>query len=313
MRPQTADRGFDLMIQARKILVAMDFSPCSESALRFGFDFAERMNGELHVLNATQMNGGRTARTSPAARSANGSAKAGPGSIGQLRVRHVLVADDDPARAILTYAEREDIDLIILGRHGRRGLRRLLLGSVSHETTRLAACPVLIVPELDPVAQGALERILCPVDFSDHSFRALQHAEALSKSYHAALSVLHVVETPEHVPSFYRERSTGLVEADEELLERARAELRRLYERVGTSEAPEVDSEAEIQFESRSGHAAVEIIDYAQRRSIDMVVLATHGLSGLRRFFVGSVADRIIRSVSCPVLLVKAFGKSLVS
>jgi nucleotide-binding universal stress UspA family protein len=86
-----------------------------------------------------------------------------------------------------------------------------------------------------------------------------------------------------------------------------------LYERVGTSEAPEIDSEAEIQFESRSGHAAVEIIDYAQRRSIDMVVLATHGLSGLRRFFVGSVADRIIRSVSCPVLLVKAFGKSLVS
>ena len=65
-------------------------------------------------------------------------------------------------------------------------------------------------------------------------------------------------------------------------------------------------------FEIRSGHAASEIIDYAKQPGCDLVVMATHGVTGLSRFFMGSVTDKVIRSVACPVLIIKTFGKSLV-
>jgi nucleotide-binding universal stress UspA family protein len=212
------------------------------------------------------------------------------------------VHDGIPVDEIEEYTADHDIDLVVMGTHGRRGANRLLIGSVAEEVVRSASCPVLTIRADEKVAPGeAVRRILVPVDFSDVSNRAIQHAKELAMTYGARLDLLHVVEEIA-LPAAYGMEPVNLVIPEVvENSERALADMAR--EEIGYEH---------IVVHALTGYAVSTILDFADENDIDLMVIATHGRTGIDRVLMGSVAEKVVRRAPCPVFTVKSFGKSLV-
>lgn len=296
------------MTSLNTILVARDFSSISDQALHAAADLAERTGATLHVLFAEVLH-----------ESALGIRDDGPDPDTEARLRTdaegnaveegrtvdvqtAIRRDVAAAPAILSYASDIDADVIVMGTHGRRGVRRMLLGSVAEEVVRRADRSVLTVRGTeDARVPTDVSRILVPVDFSDFSRDGLRVGRHWANLYGAALDVVHVIE--ETLPPAYYVggvRSIDDVEPDVET--KARAALREF---ANTTEGPEVDLDVHV----RRGRAVEEIASLAEQ--VDLVIAPTHGQTGLERFFLGSVTEKVIRHVTCPVLTVKSFGKPL--
>lgn len=142
-----------------------------------------------------------------------------------------------------------------------------------------------------------LKNILCPTDFSEFSARALRHAMALARRFEAKLTVLHVIPQPlaygGDMPYF---PNPPLVESRSYKTE-AEAELRQFVE-------PAILDQIAIQFEIRQGMPWREIRAAADDLGADLLVMGTHGRGGFERFILGSVAEKVLHSASCPVLTV---------
>jgi nucleotide-binding universal stress UspA family protein len=208
------------------------------------------------------------------------------------------------APIILEYADENDIDLIVMGTHGRRGLEHLFLGSVAEEVVRFAACPVFTVREAkEPKPTKAIERILVPVDFSTHSQKALTYAGELALAYDARLQLLHIIE-PVVYPSFYSLDRANFFDWMDEIEVEA---IRQLHQFSAARGGPDVPVD---HFVVR-GRAATDIVDFAETKRSDLIVMATHGLTGMKRLYLGSVCEKVVRRAMCPVFTVKAFGRAL--
>ncbi|NNF59025.1 MAG: universal stress protein [Rhodothermaceae bacterium] len=145
-----------------------------------------------------------------------------------------------------------------------------------------------------------IRSILAPYDFSEHADRALAHAVALAQLHKARLDVLYVVEV-RAVPSFDEEGDLHLY-TDEPVTDPAERALAHLVERY---------RDVEVTVQAERGSSTRHILTFAEDHDTDLIVMATHGHTGLRRVLMGSVARAVVDSVSCPVLLLKAFGKTL--
>ena len=304
------------MLAVDDILVARDFSSVSDRALRHGLSLAARTGATLHVLHAEVLHDlGEDDRPSPGngidtardelARAGAASAEALEG----VSVVEVTRRDVSPAPAVLRYAHEKDIDLIALGTHGRRGPSRVLLGSVAEEVVRRADAPVLTVRgeeeggRATPV--GLLDRILVPVDFSAPSREALRVAAAWADLYGARIDTLHVVEEDLH-PAFYVGGVRSVYDVEPDLDEKVEAKLRDFAsDTMGSADG--VDAHV------RTGSAPSEIAEFVETNGVDLVALSTHGRTGLERFLLGSVTEKVVRHARCPVLTVKAFGRTLLS
>lgn len=151
-----------------------------------------------------------------------------------------------------------------------------------------------------------LDRILVPTDFSDFSKPALLYGCAMAARFEAELHLLHVVPDPAMLVPEAAAFSVETMQAQSEsLLKEAQAALQKLppdgWENKNT-----------IIREVRVGAAFMEIIEYARDKSIDLIVIGTHGRSGLMHVLMGSVAERIVRKSPCPVLTVKPEGHQFV-
>ena len=143
----------------------------------------------------------------------------------------------------------------------------------------------------------AIKRILCPVDFSDHSRRALDHAFAIAKWYGSSVTVMHVFPLVAVAPYG---AGPGVFEPLI-LAPVDRRELLSQVERFATAEsAPGVPIDCRVQ----EGNAAPEILALASEIGADLIVIGTHGRSGFERFLLGSVAEKVLRKAACPVLTV---------
>lgn len=146
----------------------------------------------------------------------------------------------------------------------------------------------------EPLPVFKLQRILVPIDFSDCSNKALQYAMPFAKQFDATIVLLHVVQPYVPVP----EMSTvdvGLLEA--ELRTSGANQLAALKQRLG--------DQTPVETELRVGHPHLQIISAAGDLDIDLIVLSTHGRTGLAHVFMGSVAERVVRHATCPVLVVR--------
>lgn len=288
------------MLTIKRILVPRDFSACSEYALMQGLDLAQRHGAELHVLYAEVLYADASSlRHTPTAALKDRLAE---GLGDDVPVHRAVVREVAAAPAIVSYAAANDVDLIVMGTHGRRGVQRLLLGSTAEEVVRTAPCPVLTVrgTEGDAMPFGS---ILVPVDFSEHARIALRHARVLAATLGARLDLLHVVEDQLH-PAFYSFTVHSLYDLRPDIDERAQEELVAFFE---ATDGPEVDAA----FHVRRGHAAREIVAFAGEARDRLIVMTTHGLRGLDHFLMGSVAERVVRRAPCPVLTLKSFGTAL--
>ena len=146
----------------------------------------------------------------------------------------------------------------------------------------------------------AIARIVVPVDFSTHADRAIEYAMAMGKHFGACVELFHVVEDPFGSGGWGSEVYVSDLDG---LRERAVKEAKaRLEARRAAIPASNVPLVATV----RMGHVAQTIVDYAADVQADLIVMGTHGRTGVAHFIIGSVAERVVRVAPCPVLTVGA-------
>jgi nucleotide-binding universal stress UspA family protein len=144
----------------------------------------------------------------------------------------------------------------------------------------------------------AIARILVPVDFSPHSDRAVEYAVSMAKLFGASVELLHVVEDPFESGGWGSEMYLADLDGVRgRALDEARTRLERCR---STLQAGDVPTLATV----RLGHVANSIVEYAKSVPADLIVMGTHGRTGFAHFIIGSVAERVVRLASCPVLTV---------
>jgi nucleotide-binding universal stress UspA family protein len=185
----------------------------------------------------------------------------------------------DADQAIVNAATREEADLVAMSTHGRSGLDRLRFGSVAEGVVRRAPVPVLLVRGPGAWDRGGIERILVPLDRSAASETVLPIVACLAGPFDFAVHLLHVIE---------------IVLDDRD----AEAYLARV---AATLEARGLRVSATV----RAGLPAEIIPAVRAETDSGLIAMSTHGRTGLDRLLVGSVAERVLRSVSVPVLLWK--------
>lgn len=207
----------------------------------------------------------------------------------------------DIHREILEQAESTHADLLVVGSHGRSGFERLLLGSVTEKLMHKAPCPIMVVPpgESDRPSGEPVQfrRILCPVDFSDASLRALEYATTLAEEADARLTALHVIEMP---PELRENPLSEGFDVDRIHAAEEAAALRRLRELI----PEEAQTYCTVETAVREGAAYREILKVAAVQSVDLIVMGVQGRGALDLVIFGSNTARVARAATCPVLIV---------
>jgi nucleotide-binding universal stress UspA family protein len=218
-------------------------------------------------------------------------------------VELLLQEAPDVRAEILTEANVLDVDMIVMGSHGRTGVRRLLLGSVADAILRQAACPVLIVPphaDEHPVTVP-FKSIVCPVDFSPASRAAVRFALTLAQEDDAEITLVHSVEMPPELRdyAFPTDIDIDAVHAA------ARADaLVRLRALVPDS----ARDFCTVHTEATEGRPHRAVVLRAAEQQADLIVIGAHGRSALDRLVFGSNTYAVVRDATCPVLAVHAMA-----
>ena len=210
----------------------------------------------------------------------------------------VALADGDPARSILSEADRLHADLLVMGTHGASGFKRFILGSVTEKVLRQAAAPLLTVPPAaDPNANPPFRRVLCGVDFSACSLVALEYAHSLARESNASLIVLHALEWPWEEPP--------APPFDE--LPPAEAAALRAYrcrrEREASSRLASL-TQGDAEYQVAHGKAYAAMLRIAAEERADLIVLGVGARTDTDRALFGSTTNQVVRRASCPVLTI---------
>jgi len=277
------------------VLHATDFSPSSEVATEYAAVIARAFGARLDLLHAHRMDLPPYFTPRQNVDLEQELALAQDRIMEHLRdlaethvppdVSHeLLVAEDFATDAILEYAEQRQSGMVVLGSHGRKGIARALLGSVSENVLREIRVPLLIThpPSKDTpvISSPVIEHLLCSIDYTPHSLHAVEVAAALAGRLDARLTVLHSLER-----------------SGEEASER---------DRVCSWLPDTVEATCDWQVSIERGNPAERIITAAERDGADMIVVGGKHRSFLKASVLGSTTERVVRHAHCPVLTVVA-------
>lgn len=264
------------------ILVPVDFSDQSDEVLRFGLIMAEPDGATLHLMHDIELPSDTiTGATIIKERMDDAYAESErkikyleqiPEATGAT-IRSAVLRSTDPKRSILTYADENDVDLIVLGTHGQTNAVEKMIGSTAERVLRRSPAPSIVVAPGS--SRDRLDSILVPVDFSEHSAHAVDHAAGLARAHRARLILLHA-------------------ESDDPA-EDIEAQLRRLYAESG-------DDVVEASFIAASEDVDEAVSNTAREHRADLILMVTHGRTGLRRAVTPNVAESVIRRAPCPVM-----------
>ena len=304
--PSTAktESGQGTAVRIERVLCPVDFSEVSEKAYRYAQSIACHYRAKLilqHVVESWQYSLNYYAVTPEYFESVRqillSNAKE------ELRALMDKYAGVEPecvveegvaTDAILCLARARAPNLLVMGTHGRRGFDHLMLGSVTEHVLRHSPCPVLAVPGNRPDESGKspadhsvqVRQILCCVDFSEHSQRALDHAFSVAKAYGADLTVLHVLD---NLGEYYDAGKESAAAMDQ---------LQKLV-------APSALTKEKVHLEVRLGKKAYkEILDLAAERQLDLIITGVRGRNALDLAVFGSNTYRVIQFCPGPVLTV---------
>lgn len=283
----------------RKILVATDFSEGSERALRVAVRLAGKAGAELVIAHAWGIGTGFGGELpAPSGLVEELKEDADRGLDAALRDAHALgvpqatasLLDGAAPAAILRMLEDSGFDLVVVGTHGRTGLSRVLLGSVAENIVRHAPCSVLVV-RVDSEA-GPFQHVLCPIDLSPRTDQVIEVAASLAQDEGACVTLLNVIEiTLAYTGSTAAQYIQLLERSSRDVLEKAATEIR---------------SRVTVPVSTRSGIGSPggqTLALLEEDRSIDLVVMGSHGHTGIKRALLGSVAEKVVRHARCPVLV----------
>jgi nucleotide-binding universal stress UspA family protein len=295
------------------ILVPTDFSDSALLALEHGIYLANKFDGELHVLHVAEL----PTITLPDFPSDlfEVAETIGMTRLGELlEQQHVPLPpvkrevkagtpSDPAADAIIDYAAAHDIDFIVMGTHGRRGVRRLLLGSVTEEVIRRSPCPVLTMrTHKEAWTLPRIDRIMVPVDFSASTRQVIGVASRMAEHYDAAITLVHVVDL-EYYP-YYGFGSDPFRAVEKDMVMASEGKLTEYVEELQGAGIIATG-------ETVKGHPAKAIRETAVEHDVDLIVVGLHCRRGLDRALVGSISEKVMRSAHCPVLVVNTVDHSV--
>ena len=306
-----------------KILATTDFSDESRSGVRYAVALAEKLGAAvalLHVIEPPSRIAGMEAvvlvredseavglprRAQLARLAALGRAqlatlakREGKGDVAVT----FTVRTGKPFQEITTAAREQMADLIVIATHGYTGVEHVLLGSTTERVVRHAPCSVLTVStRAKPKRTGKtpafkLKKILVPIDFSNTSKDALPRATLLAAHFGAELVLLHIVEK---FPIDYLLGRGLMNETIVPLMKQAEADLEQMAGRLSKSTGLKVSAVVS------DGKPFEGICQTAKTLGVDLIVLTTHGYTGLKHVWLGSTAERVVRHAPCPVLTVR--------
>lgn len=274
--PAADDRGLE------RILFASDLSAVDRPAFLLARHFKDRSGGELAVVHAVAKD------TNPPAHPIHTRPAVEEGEGDELEY---LIRSGRTDSVILETASELGATLIVLGTHARHGASRLWSGSVAESVLRSSECPVVILRKdawgSEPIELVENPRILIAVDFSELNVAALRTGLAWAHYLDGLVTLIHV--TPDIEPA-------GTPLADAPLRQAAWERLRGIH-------APDLSQP--LAWKLVRGRPTEEIPLFASESDQHLIVVGTHGRSGLRRAVYGSVAEAVIREADCPVLAVR--------
>jgi len=284
--------------QIREIVFFADLSAASERAFGHARLLAEGLDAHLTVYHAVELPADAASDEGPR-REAWHRAEAAA----RERVSHwtagltapcdVIVEPQPSARqAVVDFVQTRRPDLAVMATHGREGLARFVLGSVTEAALAEGVCPVLCVREPEHGAALPYRRVLVPTDLTELSRLAFPVATAVARAFAAEVIALHVAPTPavSDSSSLYTVADSVEREVPDE------QRLREMLER----ELPGVQVTARVEL----GSAWDRIVEVARTERADLIVLTTHGHDSLADRVLGSHAERLVRQAPCPVLVV---------
>lgn len=298
-----------MRVLLKRILCSTDFSDFSNHAIPYGIALAREFKAKLYVSHVIDLSSAAIygeavfALEEQQSRMTTYAHKEMTRLMGQESLDwEPLITVGNPANEIARLAADKQIDLAIAASHGRSGLKRLILGSVTERLMRTLPCPLWVVRSPEPgfVTSASeaiqLKRILVGCDFSPDSSLALEYGLSLAQEFQAELHLAHVVEPPLY---------DDLIKPSESR-ESFRQRLRNTVQEKLTSMVPE---------EARAwcnpvtallaGQPDEELIKYGVVNGVDLIVLGVRGHSLVETLFVGSTTDRVLRRAPCPVLSVQ--------
>lgn len=281
------------MTAVRRLLCPVDFSERSAEALRYAAALRSTLNGELVILHvsATGPQPTRAKGSSDVSLEAFASQVVGLEPSVQLLERRGNAVEE-----ILSTAAAIASDVVVMGSHGRTGLQRLLLGSVTERIIRRSPVPVLTVPLGWRKGGGeavTLASVLCAVDFSEPSARAVDYAATIAEAGRAQLVLVHVLEWAEEVEKPSSTDNSLLPSSEDDAIEGMKM---LLTNEVLIHGAPELVV--------GYGAPADEVLRIVQERQVDLVVLGVRRRNPIDLAVFGSTAQQLIRAGRCAVLAV---------
>jgi nucleotide-binding universal stress UspA family protein len=290
-------------LRVRRILVTTDFSRLSLAAIPYALAVARHFGAELHlfhVVDTTQFSSkslllpliSPAELSRPLLKRLQGIAlKFSPsGEIHVIKPREGRAYSEICARARKLRA-----GLIVIASHGTTGFQHIWLGSTAERVVRHSPCPVLVVRKQGRRFQEGgirLRKILVPLDFSDCSQVAFDCGARLARHFHSELLLVHVID-----PMCYPlgDEYGGVHSA--RLMEEERASAQSKMKKLARN------TKVQCSIRITEGSPATEICQLA-KRDVDLIIAPTHGRTGLGHVLIGSVAERVVRHATCPVLVI---------
>ena len=297
-----------MKVEFKRIICATDLSDLSNQSVHYGASMARRFEALLilcYVIDLPVVSVHGAAYTYPHeyVESLKEDALEKFGTLlkdGEVNWQPAVITGP-VASSICNLADSERADLVIAATHGRSGLKRWILGSVTERLIRTVPCPLMSITPFAEKRETELSEpvqfrnILVGCDFSADSAAALETALSLAQEYQARLHLVHVIE-----PVAYRE-----VLLSPGVMDEVRVNLNTKLTQQLTALVPEeVDHWCEVQTNCLAGKPFEELIKYATIHAIDLIVLGVRGRSLVDSMLLGSTTDRVVRRSRCPVLAV---------
>lgn len=297
MRPSSLKRNY--MVSSSlfsRVLVAVDGSPASLHALAETFRLARAEHTSVAVVSVVPPYDGNlrlvgvrnihALMRAPAEQALSDAMKVAAEQ--GFSVEPVL-EQGEPHESIVTLAEKQECDLIVVGVRGHNVSETALMGSVTARVIGFGTTDVLVIPQ-----QSTLDwqRIVLAVDGSQWSWSAAHRAFQFVESYEVRLTVVSVADVPSHLYGL----SPGVAE---EMVSEAREHLAEIRQEADTRGI-------RAQYVVREGNPAEKLIDVVSSLEADLLIVGSHGRTGLKRLLMGSVTERVVQYSPCPVLVVRS-------
>lgn len=320
------------MIQISKILVPTDFSEGSKVAYTYANEFATKFGGKIdfiHVIPTLKyLNESISNLGFPLDLNKDVYPRLVDQSRGYIeddlneyidaenRGTTTVSIDVKPFEVITETAVKNNYDIVILGTRGMSA-DSFIKGNVTEKVIRYSKVPVLCVPKAIP--ENKIRKIVVPIDFSDHSWAALPIAASYAAAIGGQLILLHIRETigaESDVPQATKSSENKLIREElfEKFIQYAEKDPSFTYKLKSLpdqnfdlmiSESDGQQIETEVHSVVRKGVSAHhEITDYSNDNG-DMLIMTTHGRSGLRHIFLGSTTEKVARYAKIPVLTIR--------